>query len=502
MRTLNLLACVVSVGIASSTASAEVVNVSPGDDLLAALRGLEAGDELILAAGTYDTGGAFWEVTLSGTEAEPILVRSEDGARAVIAGTPAQNVINLEGSNFEFRSLEIRGGSHGLRLGMSVQNAVFDDLRIHDVADVALSCNRPGSRCENITIRRCEFWNTGAGGGGPGEGLYLGCNGDGCQFIDSTIENNYIHDTTQGSQGDGIDLKPGSYGNVIRNNVFYNTRQPGILISSFPAGGGREPNLVEGNLVVMAMDNGIQMVGQATVRNNIVIGASASGISSKPDPLGTPFEAIVVHNTVVDADGACFRGNEWDAGSGNVVANNAFYCPGGESLRFPAGTGSAQLLGNVVLGSTTGATTGFTDGASVAADLGDPAALVVYPPVGSALVNAGDSSVGVTLDFNELARDAMPDVGAYEHLGNENPGWPLAMDFKGMAAAGTDAGPGLDAGAARDAGAAADAGGRDAGSTRVDAGEGESGGGGCRAAGGGSYAVLMLLALAMRRRRR
>ncbi len=115
---------------------------------------------------------------------------------------------------------------------------------------MGISCNRGGggSDCNSLVIRRNEIFDTGVGGN-TGEGMYLGCNGDDCRIYDSVIELNYVHDTRSGSQGDGIELKYGSYGNIVCDNVIIRTNYPGILSSSFPAMAGRRPNLIERNLV-------------------------------------------------------------------------------------------------------------------------------------------------------------------------------------------------------------------------------------------------------------
>ena len=51
--------------------------------------------------------------------------------------------------------------------------------------------------------------------------MYLGCNDNTCRITNSLIEGNYIHHLRSTSSGgnDGIEVKVGSYGNVIRDNV-------------------------------------------------------------------------------------------------------------------------------------------------------------------------------------------------------------------------------------------------------------------------------------------
>jgi len=459
--------------VAPGLAGAGTYEIGPADDLFARLGQLVPGDEVIVHAGTYQTPG-FFEVTWAGTAVAPIVVRAADGERPVIEGDPSQNVINLAGSYFTLRGFEIIGGSHGLRLA-SVDHATFEDLSLHQLGDVGLSCNRPGEMCVAVTIRHCEIYDTGAAG--TGEGMYLGCNDESCRFVDGVIDTNYVHDLG-GSQGDGIEIKPGSWGNQVRDNVIVRSIYPGLTLYGFAAGAGG-PNVVERNLVWISGDNGIQLTGQAIVRNNIVIGAGVSGIASKPSNGYDPHDLEIAHNTIVGAGDACLKGNGWGTGANLVAVNNALYCGATSALRLPDGQGTAMLAGNRGLGASDvgGA---VSPGVSEAADLGDPALALVYPPPGSALIGAGVASAVVD-DFNGTARDSAPDVGAYEVTTATNPGWPPREGFKDpVVTPGADAAPGAG----------------------PDAGGGGGGGGGCCDAGGSPGAGLLVLALAGARRRR
>ena len=106
---------------------------------------------------------------------------------------------------------------------------------------------------------------------GTGEGMYLGCNSDECRVVNSLIEGNYVHHTNGPSveQGDGIELKEGSYGNVIRDNVIHDTNYPGII--TYSTLGHGPANIIEGNLIWNSNDNAIQSAADVVIRNNIVL---------------------------------------------------------------------------------------------------------------------------------------------------------------------------------------------------------------------------------------
>lgn len=411
-----------------SLAFATTVDVWEGDDLWAALDALPPGTEVIVHSGTWTTqepsGSWYRELVLNGTEAEPIVVRVADGETVRLEGDPAgsQNVLNLSGSWYTFEGFEVVYGSHGLRIGGSA-NGVLLNNRVHDTADVGISMNREGAAYDAMVLRGNEVYRT----GGTGECFYLGCNEGACVVSNSVVEYNYCHDTLGTEQGDGIELKTGSYGTVIRHNVVVDTRGPGIIL--YGTNGG-DPNRVEGNLVWGTNDNGIQLVGDVEVVDNIVIDAGVYGIYSQASQGATPDDLVVAHNTVLRAGSGCFRADDWDAVEDAVVANNALLCDGGTAIRLGGGVGAARFAGNVVTGSSA-LGEGVRDGGSAAALVVDPDGPDLWPVDGSLLVDGGDAAaVSVSTDFDCRARRGTPDVGAYEWYAGGAPGWRLQGGFK------------------------------------------------------------------------
>ena len=402
-----------------STTLAAEIHVNPGDDFETLVASAAPGDELIFHAGDYQTTG-FWGVDLQGTVDQPIVIRVAEGEAVSITGIASQNTIDISGSYYTFAGFEIIGGSHGVRVGSS-SHAVFEELHIHDTGDVGLSCNRPDNVYDNVEIRRVHIHHT----AGTGECMYLGCNDGACTMHSSIVEFNWCHDTKNSSQGDGIELKTGSYGVTIRHNVIHDVNYPGITMYGTQ---GQEGNLVEGNLIWNVVDNGIQTVGDVIVRNNVVFFVGGNGIHAKPSQGEVPANLEVVHNTVVGAGAACFRGNDWPAANGNLIAGNGLFCEGGTAVKLvnaPDGT----WMQNGVIGALDGLGTGTFDLGSPDAELVDPAAWHAYPQAGSALIDA--VAGWADEDFNCLPReDGSPDAGAYEHMGRPNPGWIPEPGFK------------------------------------------------------------------------
>lgn len=406
-----------------------VTEIAPGDDVRAAIAALQAGDELVLTGGLYPFDSRF-NITVVGEPDQPVVIRGKAGEEAIIEmNTGSQNILEVQGSaHLVLRGLTFRGGSHGIRL-MDSDFITIEDCEIYETGDVALSANSGGTY-EGLVIRRNHIHHT----NGTGEGMYLGCNSDGCRVLNSIIEWNYIHHTNRSTvdQGDGIELKEGSAGNIIRHNVIHDTNYPGII--TYSAAGNGPPNIIEGNLIWSTNDNGIQSAADAIIRNNIVLG---SPIALQSHQNGSPSNQVVVHNTVVVQGGGI---NVRDVSGPVVVANNAVYSQAGTAIRLISGnTSLVTVAGNVGEGGISGTSAGYTEGNGIGADFinghydGAPP-IDLFPAAGSALTGAGAAEHVTGFDFNGTPRSGVADAGAYRFESGGNPGWALAPEFKGSGA--------------------------------------------------------------------
>jgi parallel beta helix pectate lyase-like protein len=408
----------------ASAPAAFAVDIAPGGNLRTAIAALKPGEELRLAGGTYTVDSGF-RVTVNGTAQQPIVMRSKDGERAIIHQTNSgQNVFEISGSKyFVVRNIEFTGGSHGVRL-MSSSFITIEGCEVHDTGDVAISANSGGTY-EGLKILRNNIHHT----NGTGEGMYLGCNSDACRVANSLVEGNYVHHTNGASvsQGDGIELKEGSYGNTIRDNVIHDTNYPGII--TYSAVGNGAANVIEGNVIWNTNDNGIQSAADAIIRNNIVLGAP---IALQSHQAGSPANMQVVHNTVINNDAGIIVRNVVGP---VVVANNAVYAQSGSAIRLVSGNLSlVTVAGNVGQGGLSGASSGYKEGKGIATDFvnatfGVPP-IDVFPKTGSALIGAASASHVTPLDFNGISRSGSTDAGAYRYNASGNPGWKIVAGFK------------------------------------------------------------------------
>lgn len=499
---LSASALLLSLGIFEGTAQAALIEIGPADDLIAAVNNLKAGDELVLGGGSYNLSPKF-TISVSGTAQSPIVIRAKDGEVPIITRPDAnQNTINIENNSYLIlKGIEVKGGSHGIR----INNASFitiESCHIHDTDDVGLSANVPNSKYEGLRLIRNHIHHT----NNTGEGMYLGCNTNACQMWNSLIEGNYIHDTTNPSvsQGDGIEIKEGSYNNIVRDNVIHTTNYPCII--TYSTVGNGPPNIIERNVLWNCGDHGIQSAADATIRNNIILSANADAIHNQQHQSGSPANLIIAHNTILKAGGDAIR---TDNIVGPVlIANNAIYAESGNAIRASGDLAMLSVAGNFGLGGLQNVMNGFKAMGNLAndfkgANLNGAPPNDVFPSSGSPLVGGGDPAHAVPDDFNGTPREGSADVGAYKFDPSGNPGWVLEADFKDLVMGG--AGTGGNASGAGGGGGNGNGSGGAGGTNGNDA--EDDGGCGCRMASEGSshaplFIAASLAALSLRRRAR
>jgi hypothetical protein len=380
---------------------------------------LQPGDELVLHRGTYAQTGRR-AVTAQGTPGEPIVIRAAGSERPLLT-RPADDIDKH--NNIEFgdcchlviRGLRFRAGSSGVRF-IRGHHVTFEDCEISHTGNNALTMN--SGDCDAFVVRRNHLHHTGLSLTRPteGEGMYIGCHKGSCVTTHSLFEGNYIHHTRSTSVGgnDGIEIKFGSYGNIVRDNVIHDTnidrQYPGIFVY----GGGPQRNVVERNIIWRAGE-GIQVVSDAIVRNNVIFDCSVTGITAAPHAAVPRLRNVtIVNNTIVaNAVGVRIR---WDDARNMVFANNAVWSPGRTAID-AAGIDRQTSSANVVSGQIQGVTIdgrGFRDGGDIVAAFADPAGQDYRPRADSILLGRADADFVPTDDVNGALRPPPYDVGAYE----------------------------------------------------------------------------------------
>jgi hypothetical protein len=414
--------------ICSAAAQATTIEIGPGDNFRAAMQNLHEGDTLIMHGGTY-TLSSYFALALVGTPQQPITIRAAVGEQPLLHFVDgSQNIVDIHDSAFlVIDGIEFSGGSRGIRLTAS-SDITIRNCHIHHTAANALSANDGGNVYARLNIIHNEIDHAGE----TAEGLYLGCNNDACRVHDSLIANNYIHHMNGPSvtQGDGIEIKAGSYANIVRDNVIHDTAYPGITL--YHVNGNGAPNIIERNLVWNSGDNGIQVTADAIVRNNIVLSASAAGIGVSPQQGGVPGNLTIVNNTIIKASGDALHLS--DVAGPIRVANNAIYAAAGNAVFANGATGMVTLTGNIGTGSLSGVSGGFDASGVIASDFGGASYAGAPPqdlvPRSGRLVGSADAATLAHDDFNGVPRYLNRDVGAYRANAFGNPGWVLQAGFK------------------------------------------------------------------------
>jgi hypothetical protein len=383
-----------------------------GAALADTIANLQPGDRLEIGAGTWSVN-RWWSVVLHGTETAPIWIAAAPGASVVITRPDAnQNIMNVAASAGDtttfvcFRSLEFTGGSSMIRL-YRIANVWIDSCTLHDGGGVGITAN--SANCEYVFITRNHIYNPGPAGF-TAEGMYLGANNGVTIMRYSVVALNHVHDCG-GTQGDGIELKQGSYNNWVAQNHVHDCNYPCILVYG-TAGAGI--NVVERNVIYRSNDNTMQVQGEAIVRNNLVISGGGSAFAST-DHQGQTVNLSVIHNTFINTGTAC-NFSSWNNRAGMVFANNVAYSQSGTSLRFPSGSTGVTVVGNVVLGTPSGVSSGFVTGNGLqdfVAVSWDGASRDGRPVSGSPMVGAANATYAVVVDLNGNARSAPHDVGAF-----------------------------------------------------------------------------------------
>jgi parallel beta-helix repeat protein len=394
--------------LVTTSLTAKTITLSPDNkEWLTVFNGpsLQPGDAIILKEGTYSDHRRL-QISQRGNAEKPITIRAAEGAKVIIKRPDAkQNTLNLAGcQHLIIRDLEITGGDAAIRIGKERDHLpkfiTLENLHIHHIGGVAITANYPGEIYESLTFRDNHIHHT----GGHGEAFYLGSNNkadgstDGYIF-NSVISNNYIHDLKGGtvSQGDGIELKDGSYGNIISDNVIHDTNYPGIIVYDTD---GKAPNIIERNVIWNTGDHGIQAAADAIIRNNIIFDTKGDGIHCRNHQSAIVGNLTIIHNTILTNSSIRIIAPEKFSGK-VVVANNALK----GSPRLPTHPELTQLAN----------LTGITD---------------FFPGSNSPCLHAADPAYPVTHDFNHTTRKGLQDIGAYQHSPEGNPGWKITNGFK------------------------------------------------------------------------
>jgi hypothetical protein len=198
----------VSAGVVSSAARAATINIAPGDSY-AKIEGAKAGDEVVIAPGTY---GFRVYLTQKAPAGNPIVIRAADPSNPPVWDLSAGYVENAPGSytagdrgrgcwqlsgatNIQISGLVITGchGSDADSAGMRYYEGTSGILLSNVVFRGNDNGLTGGSQSSQITVEFCEFDANGtllASSSSPSHNIYI-------YGGDFTLRYSYVHDPVQ-----------------------------------------------------------------------------------------------------------------------------------------------------------------------------------------------------------------------------------------------------------------------------------------------------------------
>lgn len=420
---------------------------------------LQPGDTLILRGGVYSQSCRRAISNINGTAAAPITIRAAENETPVLTrpveSRADQNNIEIENSSYLIiDGLSFQRGDSGVRF-IGGHHITLTNCEIYETANNAISMNSGNS--DSFIIRDNHIHHTGlwTSSTTEGEGMYIGCNYDSCRTTNSIIEGNYIHHLRGTSSGgnDGIEIKVGSYGNIVRNNVIHDTNIGQKFPCIFVYGGGAGVNIVEGN-VMWNCGEAIQVVSDAVIRNNIILNSAYSGITAAAHEQVASMKNVTIVNNTISGHPECVS-IAWNNASNMIFANNAVYC-GQDTAVNASGlqNGAVTVKENYVEGALSGASIDnnrFYSGGTSASAFSNPGSMDFWPGQSSILRGNANAIFAPSVDFNGTIRTQPHDVGAYATRGlASNPGWNITSGFKTSSTSGDSMPPsaptGLSAG--------------------------------------------------------
>ncbi len=308
-----------SVLASAGTAHAEVKNVTTVAELTAAIGNAKAGDEIVLAAGTYRFGGV--TCAANGTQQAPIIVRSATPLAAKIELDGLEG-FKVTGASWQFDGLDIKGVcatdsacEHAFHVTGAADDFVLRNSRVADFnAQLKANATTNPYRAPNRGL--IEGNDIGDTRARVTEAPVTKLNIDGGD--DWVIRKNVLHDATK-EGGNSVSylafFKSGGKRGVMEQNLVLCERDydPGSRTQiGLSLGGGLtgvqfcNPEFVANGICNIEHDEGV-------IRNNIIANCSDVGIY-----ISRGRNSKVLYNTLIDTVGVDYR---YPTASGEAYGN-------------------------------------------------------------------------------------------------------------------------------------------------------------------------------------
>src|SRR5918998_4097071 len=259
---------------------------------------VEAGDTVIVRSGRYAGFQLGWDFPQSGTATEPITFKADPGAVIESRNGETTDGINLEGSRY----------------------VVIDGFEVNNASgNINRACIRTVSG-RNVTVRDNDLSNCGTWGIFTSHSDYVRIEGNKSSFNNSEDSDNH-----------GIYVSNATVDPVVVGNEIQGNRGAGLHMNGDLSQGGNglitgarvERNVISGNGEKGGSAINCDGVQDALIRNNLLYGTHASGISLyRVDAAEGARNNVVVNNTIRMASDGRWAVNIKNRSTGNTVSNN------------------------------------------------------------------------------------------------------------------------------------------------------------------------------------
>jgi hypothetical protein len=414
------------------------------------LNTLEAGDTLVLPAGTYRnrlnlTG-------IQGTESAWITITGpEEGPPAIIT-TDSNCCNNVQLGNTAYvalKNLTIDANSEGVDISVDAINAKGGPT--HDILIEDCVIQGAGLHQQTVGIStKSTAWNWTVRGNvirDAGTGAYFGSSDGSAPFIAGTIERNLFVDTIgynlqikhQNSYTPLSGMPTGERRTIIRDNVFLKRRpqsswpadkvdgpRPNLLVDGFPDSGTGSNDRYEifGNFFYQNQDDEslLQASGTVSVHDNIFVGQAWTAIYLTDH--NRPLRSATVYSNTIYATGRGIRFASRARDGSRTVGNMIF-----ADIPISGSTDISEHNLELAVDQADGVVTRPSDVLNE---------MDFYPLPGEGTGTPIDATpfndqTDFALDFNGMPKGEWTYRGAYAGAG-QNPGWQLTDALKGSGA--------------------------------------------------------------------